>query len=142
LKYNGHIPRIEKTVKYALPMTRLTRTSPAFLLILIFGMQSLSAFDGSIPASQAAWQHWQFHSEHGGSLHDDHVHDTTLAGDKADHERFENLLHVDMTHAGIIGLVFASPVTDGVKVPSRPILQIPPSHSAPHLGVDTPPPIA
>ncbi|GGB92667.1 hypothetical protein GCM10011352_18410 [Marinobacterium zhoushanense] len=118
-------------------MTRLTRTLQAFLLVLLFGVQSLSAIGGSLSADDATWKHWQFHTEHGA-----HFHAPSDAIDQADdHKRFENDLHADISHTGTSGLVFTLPLTDSVKPPSRQPFHIPQSHDAPHLGLDTPPPI-
>lgn len=118
-------------------MTRSIRTSLALLFLLLFNLQTLSAVGSSVSVDKAVWQHWQFHKEHS-----EHVHPGTLAGDQADDEKFENLLHVDLSQAGITELVVALPITDSIKVPSRPIFLIPLSHNAPHLGIEIPPPIA
>ncbi|MBV1788065.1 hypothetical protein KQ940_08355 [Marinobacterium sp. D7] len=119
-------------------MTRLTRTLQAFFLVLLFSVQSLSTMGGALSADDATWKHWQFHAEHG-----THAHDPSVTGAQLDdHKGFENHLHADISHAGISGLVFALPLTDSGKIPSVPLFHTPPNHDAPHLAIDTPPPIA
>ncbi len=114
-------------------MTPRIRTSLALLIVLLFNLQSLTVAGSSVSADQAAWQHWQFHQEHG-----EHSHESNETG----HAAFENQLHLDLSHGGLVGLVVLQPHTDSSKVPSRPLVPVPASHTAPHLGLDTPPPIA
>ncbi|TCK02354.1 hypothetical protein [Marinobacterium mangrovicola] len=118
-------------------MTRLTRTSLALLFVLLFNLQSLSALASSVSGDQAVWQHWQFHKVHGG-----HSHSEELMGDQAEDDSSENLLHIELSQASITELVIAVPLTDSIKVPSRPMVLARPSHNAPHLGIEIPPPIA
>lgn len=127
---NGHFFHL-------VPMTRLIRTSLTLVFLLLFNLQSLYTIGSSVSADQAVWQHWQFHKEHS-----QHSHPDALVGDQADDDKFENLLHIDLSQAGITEVVVAVPITDRIKVPSRPIAPIPLVHNAPHLGIETPPPIA
>ncbi|MBP0048584.1 hypothetical protein H9C73_07530 [Marinobacterium sp. AK62] len=111
----------------------MTRTSVALLVVLLFNLQVLSVAGQSLSSESAAWQHWQFHLEHG-----EHSHDTQLA----DHAVSENLLHVDISQTGAAGLVVAPVTTESFKASSQLVVLPPPSHTSPHLGTDTPPPIA
>ncbi|KEA62275.1 hypothetical protein ADIMK_3565 [Marinobacterium lacunae] len=117
-------------------MTQTIRTTLALMLVLLFNLQALSAAHSAVSSSEAVWQHWQYHN-----AHDHHVHPDDASSAQLEHDNLESMLHADLSHAGIAGLVLALPISDSAKIPSIPIIQIPHRHDAPHLGVDTPPPI-
>jgi len=111
------------------------RTLLGLLLMLVIAIQPMAALNAAEHSDQAIWQHWQYHLEHDSHAHDD-------APDPVYHPHsLEDQLHADACHGGHSLLLVEFHLAGSECVPSSSIVSFLPTHKAPDLSVDTPPPI-